>query len=325
MRLFTSAKVYAEEMNLDLNIDRHIIKVKDGEELCGLKEVHNKMAFHRNNSNLSSIMSSTWQGLIINSRLEDESLQPGYFNWLTKWKSCPTYVVSEILALQFQTLPTLTFSLTRSNNEILNTECRLCRTGQESVKHLLSNCDTLARSMYISRHDNALKCFTFALLKEYKLIERIPTWYSSIQVKPYYENNQCKFWWNIPEFSGREIDEDGRNVLRPDGKIELVNEKKIYLLEMTVPWISNRDVKYELKSNKYKIIQTNLKLQHRDYKIDQITLVIDVFGGYSQHLSDNIGKIIKDKNVKKKIINDMQKSVLSSAASIAKGFKLRVM
>ena len=79
--------------------------------------------------------------------------------------------------------------------------------------------------MYISRHDNALKCFTFALLKEYKLIERIPPWYSSIQVKPYYENNQCTFWWNIPEFSGREIDEDGRNVLRPDGKIELVNEK----------------------------------------------------------------------------------------------------
>ena len=94
---------------------------------------------------------------------------------------------------------------------------------------------------------------------------------------------------------------------------------------MTVPWISNRDVKYELKSNKYKIIQTNLKLQHRDYKIDQITLVIDVFGGYSQHLSDNIGKIIKDKNVKIFFINDMQKSVLSSAASIAKGFKLRVM
>ena len=73
--IFTSAKVYAEEMNLDLNIDKdtYSIKVKDGEELCGLKEVHNKMAFHRNNSNLSSIMSSTWQGLIINSRLEDDN------------------------------------------------------------------------------------------------------------------------------------------------------------------------------------------------------------------------------------------------------------
>ena len=53
---------------------------------------------------------------------------------------------------------------------------------------------------------------------------------------------------------------------------------------MTVPWISNRDVKYELKSNKYRIIQTNLKLQHRDYKIDQITLVIDVFQGHLAYL-----------------------------------------
>lgn len=58
------------------------------------------------------------------------------------------------------------------------------------------------------------------------------------------------------------------SVPRPDGKIVMIDEKKIYLVEITVPWIGNRDVKHECKRTKYNDIQVNLRLQHPEYEVD---------------------------------------------------------
>ena len=93
---------------------------------------------------------------------------------------------------------------------------------------------------------------------------------------------------------------------------------------MTVPWISNREGKLKYKEQKYVQIQENLKFEHRDYEIDQITLVIDVFGGYGKDLRDNIGKVIKKKETIDLIIKNMQKSIISSAANLSRAFKIRV-
>ena len=94
--------------------------------------------------------------------------------------------------------------------------------NEVAVKHLLSNCSVLVKKAYVTRHDNALKCFIFPMLKSLNLIDRIPPWYySEVKVKPYYENEDFRFWWNIPEFSGREENEDDREMPRPDGKLEL--------------------------------------------------------------------------------------------------------
>ena len=46
-----------------------------------------------------------------------------------------------------------------------------------------------------------------------------------------------------------------------------------------------------MKASKYKPIQGNLKLEYPYFQIDQITLVMDVLGGYSTHLRDNIENI----------------------------------
>ena len=40
---------------------------------------------------------------------------------------------------------------------------------------------------------------------------------------------------------------------------------------MTVPWITNREVKYNLKAEKYKDIQNFLTLENPGFEIDQIT------------------------------------------------------
>jgi len=192
------------------------------------------------------------------------------------------------------------------------------------VKHLLSNCGELAKKVYIDRHDNMLRCFFFPMLLQLGLLEKLPNWCAYENVKPFYENGKYEAYWDVPEYSGRDNEED-EFVPRPDGKIVMIEEKKIYLVEMTVPWIENRDIKYEFKRTKYKDIQSNLKLEFPQYEIDQITLVMDVFGGYSQHLNDNIKKIIVDKKDIQSIIRNMQKSVIRSEANLVRVFKLKTM
>ena len=65
------------------------------------------------------------------------------------------------------------------------------------------------------------------------------------------------------------------------------NEKKIYLIEITIPWIENRRVKYEFKCQKYINILQKLQFENSDFEVAQITLVMDVFGGYDANYTGN--------------------------------------
>ena len=130
---------------------------------------------------------------------------------------------------------------------------------QESVKHLMGNCGEFAKGIYKRRHDNVLKCFVWVLLHQFELIDKQPSWYASDKVKPYYANEKIKFWWDCPEYSGRA--EEVEDPIRPDGKVMLErnDEKKIFLIEMTVPWTEIREEKYTFKTTKHEYQQQNLK------------------------------------------------------------------
>ena len=223
----------------------------------------------------------------------------------------------------YQLLPTRTYQVIRSNEEVSDICCRLCHKGQESVKHLISNCEVLAKSLYISRHDNALKCFVWPLLSYFGLSSKCPSWCSNDKVSPYYKNGDIEFWWDVPEYTGR--DTESQRPPRPDGKLIINKEddKRIYLLEMTVPWTGNRSEKYKYKCGKYLNIQHSLQFENPTHKVDQITVVMDVFGGYGQDLVDNIGKVFEKKEDVRSVIKDMQKSIVSSSANLSRTFKIR--
>ena len=269
------------------------------------------------------VVEATWQGLNMKQRIDDEDVVKKYFQWLQNWQLCPTDIVQEFSLMFFQLLPTRCYKKYRSKDEIDDIRCRLCNSQQESVKHIISNCSTLANSLYIKRHDNALKCFVWPLLKNFELVDNVPAWYANDEVKPHYSKANIDFWWDVPEYTGR--DTESIHPPRPDGKLMYTNEteKKIFLIEMTVPWTGNRCEKKEYKENKYVQIQQSLKFDHPEYQVDQITLVMDVFGGYGKDLADNIRKVVKDSNAVRSIITNMQKSVIGSVANISRYFKIR--
>ena len=206
-------------------------------------------------------------------------------------------------------------------NEVFDTTCRLCNQGKESVKHLLSNCSMLVKKVYTKRHNDALKCFFFELLYKLGFMENVPPWFAQVDVKPEYESDNYLVQWNVPEYSGKD-NETIRDRPTPDGKIMMKKEKKIYLIEQTIPWISNKEEKYEYKAGKYDDIQNYLRLENQGFVVDQITLVMDVFGGYSKNLITNVRKVF-DQEKTTRIIQNMQRAVISNEAHLTRVFKVR--
>ena len=83
-------------------------------------------------------------------------------------------------------------------------------------------------------------------------------------MQPRYDNENVTVLWDIPEYSGTD-DEDDEKLQRPDGKLFYKHEKKILVLEMSVPWIENRETKMEEKEGKYKDIITKLKVENPEH------------------------------------------------------------
>ena len=321
--IFTDARNYSEQMGIEFEINEDVWKLTDTEtglEIINISQLKKVLVRKRNTIYDDILLKCTWQGRIFLSRNNDETLMSGCFNWLMRWKSAPTDVIREIYNLYTQTLQTKTFAVMRTNQT--ETLCRICRLNPESVLHILNNCQILAKHAYKKRHDNVLKVFFFELLKKFELVDKVPPWFTNNEVKPIYENEKVKITWDIPEFTGANDDINETQVLRPDGKLIWKEEKKIYLIEMTCPWLDSRNEKYDFKAQKYNSIIDNIRREELEYSVDQITLVIDSLGGYSKHLITNISKVFKDRRKVNSIILRMQKTVIAESVHIARRFKL---
>ena len=81
---------------------------------------------------------------------------------------------------------------------------------------------------------------------------------------------------------------------------------------------------YSLRNLKtHIIIIIIMQFEYPNHKVDQITLVMDVFGGYGCDLVDNIGKVFDSKDDIRSVVKNMQKSVIGSVANISRYFKIR--
>ena len=271
---------------------------------------------------LNKVVKSSWQGLIIKQRCCDQDLVYNEcFTWLYKWKDCPVEVINDIQSIYLQIVPTLPFLKYRGTPGITSTLCRLCQGEVESIKHLLSHCAKFAPTLYIRRHNRILKYIMFKFLKKFNMVEKCYPWFSNVTIKPSYENEELLVLWDIPEYSGRD-DEAEERLLRPDGKIIFKKQQLIYLVEMSVPWIENREAKLLEKVGKYEHIVRSLKVEYPDFQVDQVTLIIDCLGGFSKSLNVNLQKLTFSIPECRHTVLGMQKIVVSEARSLINYFKI---
>ena len=77
-----------------------------------------------------------------------------------------------------------------------------------------------------------------------------------------------------------------------------------------------------VKENKYQNIIRSLKLDYPDFQVYQLTFVIDCLGGYGPSLKENLNKLGFTKDELSRILNGIQKIVMSEARRTINQFKL---
>ena len=55
--------------------------------------------------------------------------------------------------------------------------CRICNQDSETVEHLVAGCTKLAKSEYLTRHNQALMILAVAWAKQQELVGQEATWY----------------------------------------------------------------------------------------------------------------------------------------------------
>ena len=122
-----------------------------------------------------------WQGRLLWTRWEDDQLSKrGCFAWLNGWACAPAHANPGVMELYEQLLPTRVYSAYKNgtSDQINNTMCRMCGKVPESLAHVLAGCSSLARTKYMERHNATLKVLFFEMLRDIKLADSVPFWYS---------------------------------------------------------------------------------------------------------------------------------------------------
>ena len=67
-------------------------------------------------------------------------------------------------------------------------------------------------------------------------------------------------------------------IIRVDARIVNNRDKQVIALEMSCPWVSNRDKKTFEKTMKYAPLRWELRQRYPGYEINQCNIILDVLG-----------------------------------------------
>ena len=131
------AAKFGQDLGLELTFvyPNPVCRNDNGEEIPDAK-IKKKINKAQQNQLKGEIVSQRWQGKLIASRWSDPVQSQGCFNWLSKWKTCPTQVITEIYEMYKQLLPTrVYYSKTTRTGKENDVMCRLCAVRHRKPWH----------------------------------------------------------------------------------------------------------------------------------------------------------------------------------------------
>ena len=156
-------------------------------------------------------------------------------------------MVIGIQELYQQLLPTKVFYYNMVGTSGSGEErCRMCGMATESVPHIPVECGALAQTLYLVRHNNA-KILFFQVIRSLDLVTSEVHWFSKTQPKPMCENESTIAYWDLPFYA----DNTHVKANRIDATIVDKENKKISVIEMSCPWVENREEKDAEKTTTY--------------------------------------------------------------------------
>ncbi|PFX14830.1 hypothetical protein AWC38_SpisGene20986 [Stylophora pistillata] len=214
--MLKDASGFARELGIELELEppEPVGRTEEG-ELVNKKKIGVFAKKSLYTKRRQGIEEQRWQGKLVANRWQDDQLDRSCFSLLCEWRTAPTYTIAALEELYQQLLPTKVYSTRKAKT-----------SGDSDV-----------------RHNASFKILFFELLRDHGLVNTIPPWYSPIQPKPIDEGEKVTAYWDLPVFA----DQTEVRANRIDGRIVDKARKTVTLLEMSCPWVDNRDHKDEEK------------------------------------------------------------------------------
>jgi len=167
------------------------------------------------------------------------------YDWLTKWKGLNMTLERKIFEAMEQLVNTKFRRKDILNEKLDNNLCRICKKKKETVRHILSNCDNLAKGLYTNRHNLTLEVLYNWILNKYGFEKRKILIDKRNKPEPIVSNEKITIKWDMTVYT-----EDYTQSNRPDMLVIKHKKKKIIVIEMSCPWDKNLNKKIEEKENK---------------------------------------------------------------------------
>ena len=137
------------------------------------------------------------------------------------------------------------------------------------MDHIVSGCEVLAKTEYISRHNNAEAYLHWSICKDHD-VKITDNWYQHApETVMHNKDNNITIMWDMPVNTDRTITAN-----RPDIIVKDSVNSTCKLIDMSVPSDSNIALKKIVKKSKYKDLELEIQRMW-----DMITIVIPVVVG----------------------------------------------
>lgn len=210
-----------------------------------------------------------------------------------------------ITAIQDGVFHTQKYRATILKLPTISTKCRACGRDDETTMHLLAACKKYLPTLYIQRHDAALKVLYFHLRHSYGLdAERVPP-YSRADITPVDSNERCRIMWNFPFSTTKQLTAN-----RPDMVLLDQDDKTMWVMEMSCPAENRVREKEEEKTEKYRPLMFELSKTYHEYKVRFLPLIIGVMGGVHPNLGKHLGRLKVLHGRIDWVVTEMQKAVI---------------
>ena len=122
------------------------------------------------------------------------------------------------------------------------------------------------------------------MIRSLDLVTSEVPWFSKTQPKPMYENERAIAYWDIPLYP------DNMHVKadRIDATIVDKENKKISVIEMSCPWVENREEKDAEKTTTYGPLRWELDQGYPEHRVTQFNIIIWMHSEGTQKMSQKL-------------------------------------
>ena len=194
-----------------------------------------------------------------------------------------------------------------------NSTCRLCKTYDETIHHIISGCPTIAPTLYLNRHNNLAKYIYIKIANQHNL-NTTNKWYN-YEPPRVLENEKIKLLWDFSIQTDKTV-----NANKPDIIIINKQQQETTIIDIAVPNDNNIMKKRSEKIDKYTNLAIEIKELWNMKNVQIVPIIIGVNGIIHEHFTKDLNRLhTNDINV-----SEIQKIVLLGTAYIIHRFFTQV-